>query len=178
MSCTVLIAKVSLWLIDWESQGGARDLFQTQNLSLTTRTSSNADKKIEYVFEKTDVTKTSLKDDALAMYMNDVLTDVKLRTNSEIFPVHKFVLSARFPVFSKDMKEIKDLDAATVRRMLLLRTVWSHLYSAACKYRISPPSSRRTSNSCDASQRALGQRAGGIAAESEKRSTIGSRCTP
>ncbi|GFS60260.1 speckle-type POZ protein [Trichonephila inaurata madagascariensis] len=110
----------------------------------------DADKKMECVF----ATKAGPKDDALAMYMNN---DVKLRMNTDIVPAHKFVLSAPVfrALFSKDMKEgtdefvdIKDVDAATVRRMLLFLysdcvedLSWesaSHLYSAACKYRIAP----------------------------------------
>ncbi|GBM89277.1 TD and POZ domain-containing protein 3 [Araneus ventricosus] len=72
---------------------------------------------------------TTLKDDWLALYNEGILSDAKLKTATETFPVHKLVLSARSPVFKSmfttDMREkthncvdIDDLDADTVRRML------------------------------------------------------------
>ncbi|CAL1296336.1 unnamed protein product [Larinioides sclopetarius] len=100
---------------------------------------------------------TTLKDDLTSLFREGVLCDTKLKTATETFPAHTVVLSARSPVFKSmftaDMKEktnncveIDDLDAETVRRMLLF--IYSanldelefesakNLYFAADKYNI------------------------------------------
>ncbi|GIY26994.1 TD and POZ domain-containing protein 1 [Caerostris extrusa] len=100
---------------------------------------------------------TLMKRDIELMLNENVLCDVKLRTGAETFPAHWFILSARSPVFramfQSDMKEkaqdcihIEDVDADTVRRLLLYMYTdacedlqWesaSQLYAAADKYQI------------------------------------------
>ncbi|GBN44584.1 Speckle-type POZ protein [Araneus ventricosus] len=92
-----------------------------------------------------------------SMLQDNSLSDVKLCAESETFPAHWFMLSARSPVFramfQSDMKErardrivIEDLKPDTVRRMLhfmytdsLEELEWetaSDLYVAAEKYQI------------------------------------------
>ncbi|GFS73684.1 speckle-type POZ protein [Trichonephila clavipes] len=72
----------------------------------------------------------SLREDLGSLCCRDVLSDMKLRTNTTTIPVHTPVLGARSSVFkamfSSDMKEksqgcvdVTDLDDDTVRRMLL-----------------------------------------------------------
>ncbi|GBN22027.1 Speckle-type POZ protein [Araneus ventricosus] len=72
----------------------------------------------------------SALEDMTCLYKEGVLCDMKLRTETETFNVHKNILSARSSVFKSmfttDMKEneidcvdIEDLDASTVRQMLL-----------------------------------------------------------
>ncbi|GIY22802.1 TD and POZ domain-containing protein 3 [Caerostris extrusa] len=98
-----------------------------------------------------------LKRNIELMLHESVLCDVKLRTGAETFPAHWFILSAQSPVFramfESDMKEkaqdcihIEDVDADTVRRLLLYMYTdacedlqWesaSQLYAAADKYQI------------------------------------------
>ncbi|XP_055951763.1 uncharacterized protein LOC129987826 isoform X2 [Argiope bruennichi] len=100
---------------------------------------------------------TTLKDGLILLFIEGILCDAKLKTATEIFPVHKVVLSAQSPVFKSmfttDMKEktndfveIEDLDADTVREMLFF--MYSdildnleyerakNLYFAADKYNI------------------------------------------
>ncbi|XP_055951484.1 TD and POZ domain-containing protein 5-like [Argiope bruennichi] len=100
---------------------------------------------------------TTLIDDLVSLYMEGTLCDTKLRTETEAFPAHRAVLSARSPVFKKmftiDMREktrdsvdIPDLKADTVRKLLMFMytdTVedmdWEtakELYFAADKYEI------------------------------------------
>ncbi|GBN50503.1 Speckle-type POZ protein [Araneus ventricosus] len=100
---------------------------------------------------------TTLKDDLNSLLKDSVLCDTKLKTATETFPAHIAVLSARSPVFQTmfitDMKEktnkcvnIDDLDADTVRRMLLFMYTDTlddlvyesakNLYFAADKYNI------------------------------------------
>ncbi|GIZ03969.1 TD and POZ domain-containing protein 3 [Caerostris extrusa] len=75
----------------------------------------------------------------MSMRKDGVLCDTKLRTSTETFPAHTVVLSARSPVFramfSNDMKEksnncvdITDLEADTVRRLLV------YVYSDSLEY--------------------------------------------
>ncbi|GIX99919.1 protein roadkill [Caerostris extrusa] len=85
------------------------------------------------------------------------MSDVKLKTKTCSFPAHKFILSARSPVFktmfSSDMREstcdsvdIRDLEDDTVKRMLrfmytadVVDLGWnsaSDLYAAADKYEV------------------------------------------
>ncbi|GIY70771.1 speckle-type POZ protein-like B [Caerostris darwini] len=99
----------------------------------------------------------SVGEDLMSMQKDGVLCDTKLRTSAEAFPAHTVVLSARSPVFramfSNDMREksnnfvdITDLEADTVRRLLLyvysdtLEVLdWEsarNLYVAADKYDI------------------------------------------
>ncbi|GBN50498.1 TD and POZ domain-containing protein 3 [Araneus ventricosus] len=100
---------------------------------------------------------TTLKDDLISLFREGIFSDTKLNTATETFSAHISVLSARSPVFksmfTNDMKEktnqcvdIDDLDADTVRRMLLFMysdTVddldynsAKSLYFAADKYNI------------------------------------------
>ncbi|GBM31319.1 Speckle-type POZ protein B [Araneus ventricosus] len=81
--------------------------------------------------EKSDSdTPSDLKMDISSMLQDNFLCDVKLCTESETFPAHWFILSARSPVFramfkidmkkkAKDRIDIVDLKSDTVRRMLL-----------------------------------------------------------
>ncbi|GFW52273.1 speckle-type POZ protein-like B [Trichonephila clavipes] len=72
---------------------------------------------------------SSLKDDFKALFTNGSLSDITLCTEDASFPAHSAVFCARSPVFkamfSDDMKKTKgivdivDLDAGTMRRMLL-----------------------------------------------------------
>ncbi|GFY49194.1 TD and POZ domain-containing protein 3 [Trichonephila inaurata madagascariensis] len=100
---------------------------------------------------------SSLKEDFKHLYTEGTLSDITLCTETESFNAHSAVLCARSPVFkamfSDDMKEkikgsvdIVDLDADTVRRMLLYMYTdsledlqWGsalRLYEAAGKYEI------------------------------------------
>ncbi|CAL1295578.1 unnamed protein product [Larinioides sclopetarius] len=69
-------------------------------------------------------------DDLKSIYKNQLLTDVKLKTNTKTFPAHKVLLCARSPVFStmlsSDMREknsniilIDDLEDDTVQQLLM-----------------------------------------------------------
>ncbi|GBN88585.1 Speckle-type POZ protein [Araneus ventricosus] len=112
----------------------------------------------EYI-KTADIKKSvsDLKVDIGSMLRDNILCDVKLSAESETFPAHRFILSARSPVFramfQSDMKEkvqdrivIKDLKPDTVFRMLhfmytdslelLLWQTASDLYVAAVKYQI------------------------------------------
>ncbi|GFR19175.1 tdpoz3 [Trichonephila clavata] len=100
---------------------------------------------------------SDLKEDLQCLYEEGIFSDVKLRTTTQTFKVHKTILSARSPVFramlSIDMKEkihecvdVPDLEDDTVRRMLIYIYTneleglqWesaSKLYVAADKYEI------------------------------------------
>ncbi|GFQ89953.1 TD and POZ domain-containing protein 5 [Trichonephila clavata] len=99
----------------------------------------------------------SLREDIGSLCCRDVLSDMKLRTNTATIPVHTQILGARSSVFramfANDMKEktqgcvdVTDLDDDTVRRMLLFMysdkledLQWesaSQLYAASDKYDI------------------------------------------
>ncbi|GBO15394.1 Protein maternal effect lethal 26 [Araneus ventricosus] len=99
----------------------------------------------------------ALEEDLQWLYTDGFLSDVKLKTNSKIFPAHKIILSTRSPVFkamfTSNMKEksskivdIEDMDDDTVHRMLFyIYTAdvedlqWEgalKLYVAADKYEI------------------------------------------
>ncbi|GFY38100.1 TD and POZ domain-containing protein 5 [Trichonephila inaurata madagascariensis] len=99
----------------------------------------------------------SLREDLESLCSREVLSDMKLRTNTNTIPVHTTILGARSSVFramfSNDMKEktqgcvdVTDLDDETVRRMLLYMYTnklenlhWesaSQLYAASDKYNI------------------------------------------
>ncbi|KAF8771305.1 TD and POZ domain-containing protein 5 [Argiope bruennichi] len=99
----------------------------------------------------------ALEEDLLWLYTEGFLSDIKLKTNSQTFPAHKSILSARSPVFNAMFKnnmkeksskivEIEDLDDDTVYQMLLyIYTAniddlqWEsalQLYEAADKYEI------------------------------------------
>ncbi|GBM66607.1 Speckle-type POZ protein [Araneus ventricosus] len=96
-------------------------------------------------------------EDITSFYKKGILCDAKLQTATETFPAHKTILSARSPVFeamfTSNMKEkieecvrIDDLDAETVKRMLLFlysdsleELKWEDakkLYFAADKYQV------------------------------------------
>ncbi|GBN94318.1 Speckle-type POZ protein [Araneus ventricosus] len=73
---------------------------------------------------------TSASEDMKAIYVNQCLTDVVLKTESKTFPAHKSVLCARSSVFkamlTNDMKEkntdciqVDDLEDDTVKQLLL-----------------------------------------------------------
>ncbi|KAF8770887.1 speckle-type POZ protein-like B [Argiope bruennichi] len=100
---------------------------------------------------------STLADDLTSLYKEGTLCDTKLRTDSETFPVHKNVLSARSPVFKNmftsgmiettgDCVDIPDISADTVRRLLMFiytdtvkDMTWQNameLYAAADKYQI------------------------------------------
>ncbi|CAL1298355.1 unnamed protein product [Larinioides sclopetarius] len=75
------------------------------------------------------VLSTSLKQDLTTLHGDQLFCDTKLQTDTETFPAHRCVLSARSPVFKKmfttDMKEkagesinIPDISSDTIRRML------------------------------------------------------------
>ncbi|GFW08714.1 TD and POZ domain-containing protein 3 [Trichonephila clavipes] len=99
----------------------------------------------------------SLREDLESLCCREVLSDMKLRTNTNTIPVHTPILGARSSVFramfSNNMKErtqgcvdVTDLDDETVRRMLLYMYTnkledlhWesaSQLYAASDKYDI------------------------------------------
>ncbi|GBM11894.1 TD and POZ domain-containing protein 3 [Araneus ventricosus] len=101
----------------------------------------------------------TLKNDLISLFREGILCDTKLKTATETFPAHMAILSARSPVFkamfTTDMKEktnncvdVDDLDADTVRRMLLFMYSATlddleyesakNLYFAADKYNIVP----------------------------------------
>ncbi|GFT47445.1 hypothetical protein TNCV_3749901 [Trichonephila clavipes] len=98
-----------------------------------------------------------LKEDLERLYTEGILSDVKLRTTTQIFHAHKNILSARSPMFrvmfSTNMEEkiqeyvhVPDLEDATMRRMLQYVYTSSFeglqwesalkLYAAADKYEI------------------------------------------
>ncbi|KAF8777721.1 TD and POZ domain-containing protein 5 [Argiope bruennichi] len=100
---------------------------------------------------------TTALDDLIAVYNNQFLTDVELKTKTKSFFAHKIMLCARSSVFkvmmSNDMKEkntgciqIDDLDNDTVQQLLLFlysdhleNLHWesaTKLYYAADKYEI------------------------------------------
>ncbi|GFQ71638.1 speckle-type POZ protein-like B [Trichonephila clavata] len=100
---------------------------------------------------------TSLREDLGSLCSRDVLSDMKLRTNTDTIPVHTQILGARSSVFGamfvNDMKEktkgcvdVTDLDDDTVRLMLLYMYTdkledlpWENafqLYKASDKYDI------------------------------------------
>ncbi|GBM03250.1 TD and POZ domain-containing protein 5 [Araneus ventricosus] len=99
----------------------------------------------------------SATEDMKAIYLNQYLTDVELKTKTKSFPAHKNVLCARSPVFktmlTSDMKEknidcirVDDMENDTVHQLLLFLysdnieiLPWksaSQLYYAAAKYQI------------------------------------------
>ncbi|CAL1282226.1 unnamed protein product [Larinioides sclopetarius] len=72
---------------------------------------------------------TTLKEDLTSLYNDRLFCDTKFVTNTETFPAHRNVLSARSPVFKKmfttDMKEksgecinVPDISSDTMHRML------------------------------------------------------------
>ncbi|XP_055951357.1 TD and POZ domain-containing protein 1-like [Argiope bruennichi] len=80
----------------------------------------------------------TVQDDLMSLLSSGNFSDTTLQTPTETFPAHKLILSARSPVFramfTNNMKEnikecvrIEDLDADTVRRLLLF------LYSDSLK---------------------------------------------
>ncbi|GIY53101.1 TD and POZ domain-containing protein 1 [Caerostris extrusa] len=98
-----------------------------------------------------------LKKNLGSSFEEGFMSDVKLKTKTCSFPAHKFILSARSPVFkamfSSDMREsmcdivdIQDLEDDTVKRMLRFMYIadvddlgWSSasdLYAAADKYEV------------------------------------------
>ncbi|CAL1287711.1 unnamed protein product [Larinioides sclopetarius] len=100
---------------------------------------------------------SSALEDMTCLYKEGILCDMKLRTETETFNVHKNILSARSSVFKSmfttDMQEktnecviIEDLDSDTIRKMLLFLYSdsledlnWEsakNLYYAADKYNI------------------------------------------
>ncbi|GIX84222.1 TD and POZ domain-containing protein 3 [Caerostris darwini] len=100
---------------------------------------------------------SSALDDFKNIYNEGLLCDVNLQTDAESFAAHKVILSARSPVFKamfvNDMLEsvtnrieLPDMDAGTVRRLLLYMysdavecLEWDsvrNLYAAADKYAI------------------------------------------
>ncbi|GFU31833.1 TD and POZ domain-containing protein 4 [Trichonephila clavipes] len=101
--------------------------------------------------------KKILDENLETLYKENLFCDMKLKTKTKSFPVHKSILGARSPVFkamfTHDMKEknsgcvnIDDLDDDTIQRMLLyiytakLQDLqWDsacNLYAAADKYEI------------------------------------------
>ncbi|GBO00412.1 TD and POZ domain-containing protein 4 [Araneus ventricosus] len=95
--------------------------------------------------------------DIKSLYKDQILTDVQLKTLTKTFPVHKFILCARSPVFramlTTDMKEknlnciqVDDLDDSTIEQFLfflytdvLENLQWESamkLYYAADKYQV------------------------------------------
>ncbi|XP_055941842.1 TD and POZ domain-containing protein 3-like [Argiope bruennichi] len=115
-------------------------------------------KSTTLVAEREKSQNTSVLIDALKfMYRDGIRSDTELRTPTQIFPVHKNILSVRSPVFrrmfSNDMKEkncgyvdITDLEDDTIHRMLLYIYTGTledmhfenacKLYAAADKYDI------------------------------------------
>ncbi|KAF8787841.1 TD and POZ domain-containing protein 3 [Argiope bruennichi] len=115
-------------------------------------------KSTTLVAEREKSQNTSVLIDALKfMYKDGIRSDTELRTPTQIFPVHKNILSVRSPVFrrmfSNDMKEkncgyvdITDLEDDTIHRMLLYIYTGTledmhfenacKLYAAADKYDI------------------------------------------
>ncbi|GBL97574.1 Speckle-type POZ protein [Araneus ventricosus] len=88
---------------------------------------SNANSSTEGCHTESVIT---LKEGLISLFSEGILCDIQLKTATEAFPAHKVVLSARSPVFKSmfetDMREktnnsveIEDLDATTVRQMLL-----------------------------------------------------------
>ncbi|GFY68310.1 TD and POZ domain-containing protein 1 [Trichonephila inaurata madagascariensis] len=98
-----------------------------------------------------------LKENLESSYMENLLCDTKLKTKTGSFPAHKYILSARSPVFkamfTNDMRErnsecvnIEDLNDDTVQSMLLYMYTatlpdlqWDsacNLFTAADKYEI------------------------------------------
>ncbi|GFU04250.1 TD and POZ domain-containing protein 3 [Nephila pilipes] len=112
---------------------------------------------VKNVYEHPTDIGISLREDVGFLCCSDVLSDMKLCTNSNSIPVHTQILGARSPVFramfTNEMKErtdgfvdVTDLDEDTVRQMLqymytdmLENLQWesaSQLYAAADKYDI------------------------------------------
>ncbi|GBN57154.1 Speckle-type POZ protein-like [Araneus ventricosus] len=99
----------------------------------------------------------SVSEDMKALYMNQCLTDLELKTKTKSFPAHKIVLCARSPVFKAMMTnntkekcnnciQVDDLDNDVVQQLLLFlysdtteNLQWkiaTQLYYAADKYHI------------------------------------------
>ncbi|CAL1293293.1 unnamed protein product [Larinioides sclopetarius] len=99
----------------------------------------------------------SWKDDLLILYENGIFCDTELLVTNGCFSVHSLILSIRSPVFCDQLTRaksdgkrtsihIKDLDADTVRKMILFLYTetledleWNcakSLYSASNKYKI------------------------------------------
>ncbi|CAL1295604.1 unnamed protein product, partial [Larinioides sclopetarius] len=92
--------------------------------------SDNAQSKSIYNAAQKLSTSLSVLDDLKAIYDNQSLTDIELKTETKTFPAHKVLLCARSPVFStmlsSDMREknsniitIDDLEDDTVQQLLL-----------------------------------------------------------
>ncbi|GFX38469.1 TD and POZ domain-containing protein 1 [Trichonephila clavipes] len=124
-----------------------RPLIQEENLTTD---------DLESKYMTLDSTKI-LKENLESSYKENLLCDTKLQTKTGSFPAHKYILSARSPVFkamfTNDMRErnsecvnIEDLSDGTVRSMLLYMYTatlpnlhWDRacdLYTAADKYEI------------------------------------------
>ncbi|GBM11958.1 Speckle-type POZ protein B [Araneus ventricosus] len=160
-----LLAKKSMYLPDdvlsliWEwtfSKGVVlEEIEEVQYGSVNTEDNIPDDKNVNNEM-KVPFSHT-LNDNLKSLYDKQFLCDVKLKTNTGIFPAHKIILSASSSVFnamfSSDMKEkdsdfvnIDDLSDDAVRRMLLYiytarmeDVTWesaSNLYVAADKYAI------------------------------------------
>ncbi|GBN06765.1 TD and POZ domain-containing protein 4 [Araneus ventricosus] len=80
--------------------------------------------------KKSDIASCPFRQNVHRFYENGTLSDVSLRVDEETFPVHKFILSSRSPVFkamfTNDMREkaskcivVPDVDVDTLRRLLL-----------------------------------------------------------
>ncbi|GFT97328.1 TD and POZ domain-containing protein 1 [Nephila pilipes] len=128
--------------------------FIPDNSKKTHAQNVDADKRIKNLNRNSQVSRTSLKDDVLAMYSGDVLCDVEVRSATEIFTAHQFILSARSPLFramfsrekTRKFVDLENLDAETVQRMLLFlysdileNLNWQsacRLYFAADRYQI------------------------------------------
>ncbi|GBM39610.1 Speckle-type POZ protein [Araneus ventricosus] len=126
-------------------------------LSLIKQKSNYVPIKNDYKTAEKLSTYPSVLEDMKALYINQCLTDVEVKTETKSFPAHKIVLCARSPVFkammTNDMKEkitdcihVDDLENDIVQQMLffLYSDViedfqWStatQLYYAADKYQI------------------------------------------
>ncbi|GBN77975.1 Speckle-type POZ protein [Araneus ventricosus] len=160
-----LLAKKSIYLPDdilslhWEwafSKGVV--LEETEEVQYGSSTSENEIPGLKNVNNEKMVPLSHAFDEKLkSFYDKQFLCDVKLKTNTGIFPAHKIILSASSSVFevmfSNDMKEkdsncvyIKDFSDDTISRMLLYiytsrmeDVTWEsacQLYVAADKYAI------------------------------------------
>ncbi|GBM11960.1 Speckle-type POZ protein [Araneus ventricosus] len=160
-----LLAKKSIYLpydilsLHWEwafSKGVV--LEETEEVQYGSSTSENKIPGLKNVNNEKMVPLSHTFDEKLkSFYDKQFLCDVKLKTNTGIFPAHKIILSASSTVFeamfSNDMKEkdsncvnIKDLSDDTISRILLYiytsrmeDVTWesaSQLYVAADKYAI------------------------------------------
>ncbi|GBN00607.1 TD and POZ domain-containing protein 1 [Araneus ventricosus] len=78
---------------------------------------------------KRNLLSTTLQEDLTSLYKDRLFCDTKLQTDTETFPAHRSILSARSPVFKKmftaDMKEkagecinVPDIGSDTMRQML------------------------------------------------------------